>query len=112
MRTVRRSKNKLSAGAVRRDDVGRIHYSCDGTTDLLSSLPGEMLRVGDTATAQHRDSGDWLLLRVDRIVRPHGALWGIDDAWTDARASERIEAADIVVLVDRGGWRRRSSEVN
>ncbi len=81
----------------RGDDEPLAHFSCHGPLQLITAVPGEFLRVGDTASAE--DDGEPQFWRCTRIVKPHGANWEHVGAWDKDGSTARIAAADLFVIV-------------
>lgn len=88
---------------------GPAHYSCDGTvSEVLATVPGNFLRVGDTATAEERP-GSPIILRCARIEPARGASWEVLGAHSKALAQKCIAAAGCVIVVHARKERARSS---
>ncbi len=80
----------------------RVHFTCDGPVSLMGAvIPGEFLRVGDTAsgTSGTPGDGDCFIWMCARVVQGYGAEWECYSEWTEAEARAAIDAADLVVVV-------------
>jgi len=87
----------------RPNNCKRIHFSCDGSIDLINIVPHAMVRAGDTASGTDVEDRTLFLWECVAVTDRGGAAWHCVEAWTEDAAKARVLAADIVAVVSSQG---------
>ena len=84
----------------RPNNCKRIHFSCDGSIDLINIVPRD---VGDTASGTDVADRTLFLWECVATTERGGAAWHCVEEWTEDATKQRVLAADIVAVVSSSG---------
>lgn len=82
----------------RKESWKRVHFSCDGTIALLSGLPEDFFRAGDTASGTEPEVDEEIFAWTCEIDGDE-LRWRKQRLWTHAVGKELIDAADFAIFL-------------
>ena len=78
-------------------DCNRIHFACDGSIDLINTVPPEMIRTGDTASALDLDDVPCLWRCIGTVSGGFG--WETIGPRTEDGLDKCIQECDLMCVV-------------
>jgi len=78
-------------------DCKRIHFSLDGTIELIRQIPPSITRSGDTASGADEDDAEMFLWRCN--ITAAGVQWEVVESWTEERARVYVQECDLLCVV-------------
>jgi hypothetical protein len=84
---------------MKRDHQTVLHFTCDGSVELLSRIDRRIFSPGDTATASRHGGTDTPWIWRCTSSTPSKVTWEAIEPWSEIKVAAFVEAATMLVVV-------------